>query len=724
MNLVIVESPSKARTIEKYLGSEYSVLASIGHVRDLPKSNKSAVDIDAGFIPSYEITPGKEKVMREIATKAKKAQQVLLATDMDREGEAIAWHISEVLREKYGVKKEMKRIVFNEITKTAVTDAMNAPREIDQKLRMAQEARRVLDRLVGYDLSKIVWEKVRYGLSAGRVQSPALRIIMEREREIREFQSRKYWVMSGLFKKEGKEFELVCEQEIDDEKHLKRLTQLAETGSWKIVDRTTREERRSPRPPFTTSTMQQAASNVLGMSPSQTMRVAQKLYEAGHITYMRTDSTNLSAQFIGEVGSFIEKKYGAEYFSKNIFKTRNKNAQEAHEAIRPTSLSSAKLIGEGKKLYDLISVRAIASQMSDAQIAKSKLSASLDGEDGFPKFSTTGAKVLFPGWLAIDTGTMSESEVPNLQIGDDIELCELSSEEKETQPPGRYTEAGLIKELEKRGIGRPSTYASIMKTISDRGYVDRQGRTLYPTDTGDVVSTFLEKNFMEYINDSFTADMEDKLDMIALGNLEYKKTLSDFYIPFNKNILEKGKLIEKQTNLGAVQGDFPCPVCGGVMLWKLSKSGKFMSCEKFPECVGARKEDGTEMEGPKEIGKSCPKCADGKLVQREGRYGLFISCSNYPKCKHIEQSAEENERKKTGVSCPKCKDGEITERAGRFGVFYSCNNYPKCKYAIKSRPTGEKCKMCGELMMTGTKTIPDRCSDKGCPNHNPHKLKK
>ena len=724
MNLVIVESPSKARTIEKYLGSEYSVLASIGHVRDLPKSNKSAVDIDAGFIPSYEITPGKEKVMREIATKAKKAQQVLLATDMDREGEAIAWHISEVLREKYGVKKEMKRIVFNEITKTAVTDAMNAPREIDQKLRMAQEARRVLDRLVGYDLSKIVWEKVRYGLSAGRVQSPALRIIMEREREIREFQSRKYWVMSGLFKKEGKEFELVCEQEIDDEKHLKRLTQLAETGSWKIVDRTTREERRSPRPPFTTSTMQQAASNVLGMSPSQTMRVAQKLYEAGHITYMRTDSTNLSAQFIGEVGSFIEKKYGAEYFSKNIFKTRNKNAQEAHEAIRPTSLSSAKLIGEGKKLYDLISVRAIASQMSDAQIARSKLSASIDGVGDFPKFSTTGAKVLFPGWLAIDTGTMSESEVPNLQIGDSIKLCELSSEEKETQPPGRYTEAGLIKELEKRGIGRPSTYASIMKTISDRGYVDRQGRTLYPTDTGDVVSTFLEKNFMEYINDSFTADMEDKLDMIALGNLEYKKTLSDFYIPFNKNILEKGKLIEKQTNLGSVQGDFPCPVCGGVMLWKLSKSGKFMSCEKFPECVGARKEDGTEMEGPKEIGKSCPKCADGKLVQREGRYGLFISCSNYPKCKHIEQSAEENERKKTGVNCPKCKDGEITERAGRFGIFYSCNNYPKCKYAIKSRPTGEKCKMCGELMMTGTKTIPDRCSDKGCPNHNPHKLKK
>lgn len=725
MKLVIVESPSKAKTIEKYLGSDYSVAASVGHIRDIPKSNKNAIDIDSGFKPNYEVIKGKEKVINELASKAKKADETLLAPDPDREGEAIAWHIKEVLEDKK-IKTPIRRVSFNEITESAVKEAIAHPREIDDALRKAQEARRVLDRLVGYDLSGLIWKKVRYGLSAGRVQSPALRILMEREREIRAFIPEQYYSIIGNFEAKNQEFELKCDEEPKEKEETERILKIAKEKPWAITKIKQTESSRASRAPFTTSTLQQSASTRLGFSPSRTMQIAQKLYESGHITYMRTDNITMSNEAVKAITGLVISKYGKEYSKPTFYKSKSKSAQEAHEAIRPTKISEKNEAGataDQKKLYKLIWERAVSSQMSPAKLMKTKLSANLDGNE-IPDFSASGSRILFDGWLRVDTRSRGEeNEVPNLKEGDKIKLSSIDAEEKETTPPNRYTEAGLIKELEKRGIGRPSTYATIMKTLSDRGYANKEGRTLFPTDTGDVVSSFLEKHFEKYISDSFTAKMEDELDDIAKGKEEYSKMLGDFYIPFQKDVLSKED-IPKLTDLGNAPEEFPCPICGKKMLWKLSRNGKFMSCSNFPDCVGARQADGSILQPPKELGENCPKCKNGKLVEREGRFGIFISCSNYPKCKFIKESEEEQNRKKTGVKCTECKGGEMVEKRGRFGIFYSCSNYPECKNAIKAKPTGEKCNLCGKLMMEGTKTIPERCSDKNCPNHNPHKIKK
>ncbi|MDD3662754.1 MAG: type I DNA topoisomerase [Candidatus Pacebacteria bacterium] len=726
MKLLIVESPSKAKTIEKYLGKEYSVRASVGHIRDLPKSNKKAIDIEAGFIPHYEISKGKEKVVSELKKLGQKANEIILATDPDREGEAIAWHIETLLKEDKKIKSPIKRASFHEITKEAILEALKSPHDVDTNLRKAQEARRILDRLVGYDLSGIIWQKVRYGLSAGRVQSPALRIIMEREREIRAFVPEKYWSISGLFKTDKKQdLTLTCTEEPRDEKLVNKILELGNKEEWLVKDLKTQEQKRSPRAPFTTSTLQQTASSRLGFSPSRTMGVAQKLYEAGHITYMRTDSTNLSTQAQKQILDLIREKYGKEYALAHFYKTKSKNAQEAHEAIRPTHIENIKegVNSDQQKLYSLIWERTVSSQMSDAKLLKTKITANLK-DNKIPDFQANGSRVLFPGWLSCDQAARGEDvELPEVKIGDKLNLIELTSLEKFTQPPSRYTEAGLVKELESRGIGRPSTYASIMKTIEDRGYVTKEGRTLFPTDTGDVVSTFLEDNFTNYISDNFTAEMEDKLDEIAEGKREYEKTLKDFYIPFQKEIKEKNKL-EKATNLGEAPADMLCPKCKKSMIVKLSRNGKFYSCSNYPDCDGARTIEGKILEGPKETGEICPLCGDkkdGKLVVREGRYGTFISCSRYPKCKFIKQDEEELKRKMTDVTCPVCQKGKMMERRGRFGIFYSCSNYPDCKNAIKAKPTGEICELCQSLMMEGTKTIPERCSNKMCRNHNPHK---
>lgn len=729
MKLVIVESPTKTKTVSKYLKGDYVVRASVGHIRDLPKSNKKAIDIPAGFVPHYEISKGKEKVVAEIKELAKEADEVLLATDPDREGEAISWHIKEAC----GLKKT-KRIVFHEITENAVKEAIKHPRDIDANLVKAQEARRVLDRLVGYDLSGLIWKKVRYGLSAGRVQSPALRIIMEREREIRAFIPENYWVLTGEFETaHNDKMTLTCEEEPRDEKETNRILDIARKNPWKIIEIKQSETKRSSRAPFTTSTLQQTASSRLGYSPSRTMGIAQKLYEQGLITYMRTDSVNISKEVLPQIYSTIEKIYGKEYLTPKTYTSKSKNAQEAHEAVRPTdaSLKTAGNNDEQKRLYRLIWERTIASQMADAKMLKTKVSANITTESRIknqesgeiPNFSVIGSMTIFNGWLAADPDAKGEEiEIPKMSEGEYLKLLSVESQGKQTEPPGRYTEAGLVKELEKREIGRPSTYASIIKTIVDRGYVTKEGKTLHPTDTGDVVSTFLENNFAQYISDSFTAEMENELDEIAEGKLQYGKMLKNFYGPFSKEVKAKGKTAEKITNLGEAPKEFKCPICGGPMVIKLSKTGKFLSCAKFPECAGARKMDGSEMEGPKETGEICPECG-GKLIEREGRFGKFISCSNYPKCKYIKQSPEEEAKKKTGVKCPECEDGEIVERRGRFGPFYSCSNYPKCKFAMKSRPTGNICKLCGSLMMQGTKTIPERCSNNKCPNHRPDKLK-
>ncbi|MDH4330229.1 MAG: type I DNA topoisomerase [Candidatus Moranbacteria bacterium] len=733
MKLLIVESPSKSKTIKKYLGNGYTVKSSVGHIRDLPKSNKKAIDIKNDFKPLYETIAGKEDVIKDLNATAKKSTEILLATDLDREGEAIAWHIKEALADIPNSK--FKRITFNEITQEAIQEALKHPRRIDQNLRKAQEARRVLDRLFGYDLSGLIWKKVRYGLSAGRVQSPALRIIVEREREIKAFIPEKFWTISADVKNEkNKEFTLICSEEPRDEQVVKRILKTAKKEKWSVLDVKETQAKRAPRAPFITSTLQQTASSRFGFAPSKTMFLAQRLYESGHITYMRTDSITLSSSAQKQIIETVRSKFGEKYLEPRNFKSKSKNAQEAHEAIRPTKFSNEEVgaNAEQKKLYKLIWQRAVASQMKDAQILRTKIIANTESKT-IPDFSINGSRILFDGWLTVDPISKKDDvSLPEVSIGEKLDLLKIDTQEKETLPPPRYTEAGLVKELEKREIGRPSTYAAIIRTLKDRKYVELEGRALKPTDTGEVVSTFLEKNFENYISDSFTAEMENELDEIANGKKEYAKILKKFYGPFTKDIEAKEDL-KKITDLGKADAKFKCPVCKGPMIIKLGKTGKFMSCKKFPKCTGARTIEGKELEGPKETGEKCPKCEDGKLVEREGKFGKFISCSNYPKCKFIKEDPKEAEKKKTGVTCPVCGKGDMSERRGRFGIFYSCSEYPTCKYAIKAKPTGKLCsfirkdkdgKKCGALMMEGTKTIPERCSDKTCPNHNPHKLEK
>lgn len=617
MKLVIVESPAKAKTIEKYLGKEYKVLASVGHIRDLPKSNKDAVDIEGGFIPHYVVSPGKSEVIRKIQEAADKATEVLLATDPDREGEAIAWHLTEAA--KLG---KAKRVVFNEITKDAVIEAISNPRAIDQNLRKAQEARRVLDRLVGYDLSGLIWKKVRYGLSAGRVQSPALRILVEREREIRAFTPEEFYVITADFKTlKGQSFTATCAVEPKTGKEAEEIVTKGKKGSWIVKDVTASPVKRSPKAPFSTSTLQQAASTRLGFSPSRTMRVAQKLYEAGLITYMRTDSTNLATVAVSAIATYVKKEFGEKYLETRVYKTKSKNAQEAHEAVRPTDVTKphAGSTEEEERLYELIHARTVASQMADAIMTRTKIIAETEG---VPEFSVTGSIIAFEGWLVADKGAKGEETIlPEASPGEKLALQEIQSEQKFTQPPPRYSEAGLVKELEKRGIGRPSTYASIIKTIVDRGYVLKEGRSLQPTTTGEVVSTFLEQNFEKYVSDTFTAEMENELDQIASGERKYMETLRDFYVPFSKDVASKEN-IEKLTNLGDAGKEFPCPECGSKMVMKLSRSGVFMSCARFPDCKGSRTEKGEEMKEGDPIGVH-PETGHNIYV-KNGRFGPYV----------------------------------------------------------------------------------------------------
>lgn len=664
MKLLIVESPAKAKTISKYLDGKYTVKASVGHVRDLPKSNKQAIDIEAGFVPHYEVSPGKEEVLAEIQRLAKKADEVILATDPDREGEAIAWHIAEAaqLDGKHGAPKP-KRVVFHEITKEAILEAMKEPREIDQNLRKAQEARRVLDRLVGYDLSGLIWKKVRYGLSAGRVQSPALRIIMEREREIRAFISHKFWVIEADVKA-PQPFTLTCTEEPTDFKKVEKILKTVRTEPLQVISVEESEVARAPRAPFITSTLQQTASSRLGFAPSRTMSIAQRLYEAGHISYMRTDSTNLSKVAIAQAATLIEKEYGKNYHQFRTYAAKSKNAQEAHEAIRPTHLE-VKVAGmndEQKKLYRLIWQRTIASQMADAKTLRTKIIANVaanvdkEGAGSIPDFTANGSRVIFDGWLAADTdGRGDDVELPKVTAGSPLPLASAPAEavrsiEKETQPPPRYTEAGLVKELEKRGIGRPSTYASIIRTIEERGYVEKDGKTMKPTDTGDVVSTFLETNFMHYINDTFTAEMEDSLDDIALGKRDYVKTLKDFYTPFAKEIRIKDK-DPKVNNLGDALSEtgvaYKCPKCNSEMIVKLGRGGKFLSCTRYPDCDGALMMDGTEVKKDTPIGHD-PETGLPIYVL-VGRFGPYVQLGEkVPKAKKVKKPRVKKSQKTEG----------------------------------------------------------------------------
>ncbi len=685
MKLLIVESPAKAKTISKYLDGKYRVVASIGHIRDLPKSNKKAIDIPAGFVPHYEISPGKERVVDEIRSLAAKADEVILATDPDREGEAIAWHIAEAVGLNGKNMPAPKRVVFHEITKDAVLEAMEHPREIDENLRKAQEARRVLDRLVGYDLSGLIWKKVRYGLSAGRVQSPALRIVMEREREIRAFISHKFWVIEAdvidSAKKGTAPFTLTCTEEPTDYKKVEDIVAKARGTNgekWQVVSVDESEVGRSPRAPFITSTLQQTASSRLGFAPSRTMSVAQRLYEAGLITYMRTDSTNLSKVALAQIASCIEKDFGKQYHQFRTYSAKSKNAQEAHEAIRPSNfnLRSAGANDEQKKLYKLIWQRTMASQMADARTLRTRILANVTGGKGtMPDFAANGSRIIFDGWLAADAEARGDDiELPKVAANDPLSLVTtktavkipakiieqsapesgvteqatgpVRSIEKSTQPPPRYTEAGLVKELEKRGIGRPSTYASIIRTIEERGYVEKEGKALKPTDTGDVVSSFLEENFMSYINDSFTAEMEDSLDDIALGKREYAKTLKDFYTPFAREVKEK-ETTAKITNLGDADAKYVCPKCSSSMIIKLGRGGKFLSCSRYPDCDGALMLDGTEIKRGVPIGHD--PVTGLPIYVLVGRFGPYVQLGEkVPKAKKAPKKKRATKKTKKG----------------------------------------------------------------------------
>ena len=667
MKLLIVESPAKAKTIGKYIGGAYEVIASVGHIRDLPKSNKVAIDIEGGFIPHYEISKGKEKVVAEIKRLAKGADEILLATDPDREGEAIAWHLAEEIKKLKIKDLKIRRVTYHEITKEAIEEALEHPRNIDQNLRKAQEARRVLDRLVGYDLSGLIWKKVRYGLSAGRVQSPALRIIMEREREIRSFKPETFFVISAELAKgnvlseavfsEGKSakpaeektfpgaFTVFCDEEPKTKIEADKIYDAAQNGKWSVKEITETEIKRAPKPPFITSTLQQVASTRLGFSPKRTMMTAQKLYEAGHITYMRTDSLNMATVAQSQIKGVVANKFGSSLHQARTFKTNSKNAQEAHEAIRPTHFEKENVgaTDDQKSLYRLIWQRAVASQMIDALMMRTKIITEVVGAK-IPNFSATGSRVISEGWLLADPQAKGEDVLlPKVKANDSLSLLKLNNEEKQTEPPNRYSEAGLIKELEKRGIGRPSTYASIIGTIVERGYVDKDGRTLKPTDTGDVVSTFLEENFGEYISDTFTAEMEDELDQIAEGTREYEPTLREFYKPFLKDVKEKEKTA-KITNLGDADPKLKCPVCDAGMIIKLGRGGKFLSCETFPKCKGMRNIDGSEIKEAESIGTD--KVSGLEVFVMDGRFGPYVQ---------LGQKDEKNKKPRRS-SIPKEKD--------------------------------------------------------------------
>jgi len=737
--LLVVESPAKAKTVSKYVGSDYVVRASVGHVRDLPKSSKNAVDIEAGFVPHYVVSPGKEQVAKELIELAKKSDEVLLATDPDREGEAIAWHIAELMPKK----TKIKRVTYNEITEEAVKEALKHPRDIDTNLRKAQEARRVLDRLFGYDLSALIWKKVRYGLSAGRVQSPALRILMEREREIRAFIPETFWTITADVEAKKLVFALGCAEEPREKKRVDFILKEGNKEQWVVDQIKETKAKRSPKPPFITSTLQQAASTRLGFTPSRTMGAAQKLYEAGHITYMRTDSPTLSKTAMASCASVIKKQYGDNYYEARNFKSKSKNAQEAHEAIRPTNLSKMKagLNSDQKRVYELIWARTVASQMANAGLLKTKVLVKVGEHKDMPFFSVNGNRIIFDGWLKADPASRKDDvEVPQVAEGDVLELKELRDEEKQTQPPSRYSEAGLIKELEKRGIGRPSTYASIIKTLQDRGYVDKEGRTLLPTDTGDVVSSFIEEHFETYISDSFTAEMEDNLDDIASGNKEYEKTLKDFYTPFKKDV-ESKENIPKLTNLGKADAKYKCPKCKSGMVIKLGRGGKFLSCDTYPECDGALTLEGLEIKGDEPIGTH-PETGEHIYV-KVGRFGPYVQLgekdtkkpkkgakkkkpkmASIPKEKNPEEVTVEDATKY--LSLPRElgehpeSGGLITTSIGRFGGYvhhdgeYRSVKTPDSPYTItleralellaqeKALPKGvEKLRVVGEHPKTG-----------------------
>jgi DNA topoisomerase I len=736
-SLVIVESPAKAKTINKYLGPGYDVHASMGHVRDLPSKGIS-VDIEHDFEPTYEITPGRRKTVASLKSSAKSSDNLYLATDLDREGEAIAWHLSEVL----GFPAERTyRVVFNEITKTAIAKAFEAPGKLDMDKVMAQQARRILDRIVGYKISPLLWRKVAKGLSAGRVQSVAVKMIVEREMEIRNFKEEEYWLIPTVLSTDLKsdlgpqwakfsavdaatqKGPTVVQQnewlaghkafradlyqvgedrfEAPTKERAEKILAGLKAAAFKVADVKTRRTDSRPAAPFITSTLQQAAANTLGFSTDRTMRIAQQLYEGvelgsegmvGLITYMRTDSTHLSQQAIQDSRAFIAASYGAEYLpqSPNMY-TPKKGAQEAHEAIRPSNPgltpddAGKYLTDDQYKLYDLIWRRAIACQMSAAQYDVTSLEIAAESKEGTCKYRATGRVLVFDGFTRVLPVKTVDQELPRTATGDALAVVDIKAEMHKTKPPARYTEASLVKALEREGIGRPSTYASIISTIQDRKYVEQIDRKFHATDIGEVVTKKLEEGFPKIMDLAFTRHMEEELDKIEEQHLSWMSVLKEFYGPFKED-LDKAMDEMKHAKAETMPSEYKCEKCGKPMVYRFGRNGRFLSCSGYPDCDFAVPCDKSGKPQKDEVSEfKCPECGKPMLV-KSGRFGKFLGCSDYPNCKTIQRLGKDGQpmpkappAEPTGVKCHKCKTGEFVIRQSKRGPFLGCNKFPRCR---------------------------------------------
>lgn len=709
--LIIVESPTKAKTISRFLGGEYQVEASMGHVRDLPKS-KMSIDTENGFVPTYIIPVKAKETVAKLKKMAKTAPKVILATDEDREGEAISWHLVEAL----GLEKKTKeRIVFHEITKTAIAAALQHPRDIDQRLVDAQQARRVLDRLVGYELSPFLWRKIRYGLSAGRVQSVAVRLVVEREREIQSFKQDEYWSIEADLSKNGdkkiftaklsqKDGKAIGKLEIQNEQAAKALLDELAGASYQVSAVSKKDTTRNPSPPFTTSTLQQEAARKFGMSAKQTMLVAQQLYEGvdlgeegsqGLITYMRTDSLNLAASALSSIKEVVTKVFGSQYALEKpkFYTNKSKGAQEAHEAIRPTEVSrtpeSLKIFLDKNqyKIYDIIWKRTIACQMASALLEQT--AADIAAKNFI--FRATGQTIKFDGFIRAYTEGRDEenqedeeSTLPELLAKEPLELHKLSPTQHFTEPPPRYSDATLIKALESHGVGRPSTYAPTLSTIQDREYVEKLEKKYHPTEIGFLVNDMLVENFPEIVDINFTSHIEEELDEIAEGTIPWAEVCKEFYLPFKKHLTEKEESVKKQIETT----DIPCPTCGKMMVIKFGRMGKFLACSDI-ECKTTQPlpEEAAKIKEltEKTRGEKCPICHKEMEVKR-GRFGYFLGCVDYPTCKGISKIWN-----KTGFKCPACGLGDVVERKsrGRGKTFYACNRFPDCNFIMNKKPENE-----------------------------------
>ena len=743
--LVIVESPAKCKTIQKYLGKDVVVLASYGHVRDLlPK--EGAVDTANDFAMKYQVIERNSKHVDAIAKAMKKADVLYLATDPDREGEAISWHLYELLKKRGTLKnKKTHRVVFHEITKQAVNDAVANPRELSMDMVNAQQARRALDYLVGFTLSPLLWKKVRRGLSAGRVQSPALRMIVERELEIEAFEPKEYWSIEAdaalkkadfdakLTHLQGKKLsQFTINNETGSAEAVAILTKAAD-GKLLVTNVSKKQRKRNPAAPFTTSTLQQEASRKLGFGAQRTMSVAQQLYEGvdtgegavGLITYMRTDSVSLAKEAVEELRGFIAEKYGSKAVPKvpQVYKTKSKNAQEAHEAVRPTSIlrtpDSLKsyLPADQHKLYTLIWQRTLASQMVHATMNTVAVDLGCGAGN---TFRANGSTVVNPGFMSVYLEGQDDSKsdkderlLPLMEVGDVVDLKAVRPEQHFTEPPPRYSEASLVRSLEEHDIGRPSTYANIISTLLQREYVELEKKRFHPTDVGRVVGKFLVDHFTQYVDYGFTASLEGDLDAVSRGEKEWVPLLRKFWGPFKEQVETKDKEVQRSDVTQELM-DEDCPKCGKKLSSRLGRSGRFIGCTAYPECDYTRNVDGEETTAsePEVVAdRKCPKC-ESDLWVRIGKYGKFIGCSSYPKCKHIESLEQPTN---TGVDCPQCKKGEILVRKSRRGkIFYSCSGYPECDYALWNEPVKESCPDCEWPILT-TKTTKSRGAEKVCP---------